>query len=202
MGDFFYPNITNMKHIINSEEKVFDQFLKIYKAQVTQDSFDGKEEITTTRLALDRGNAIAVLLYEKDTDSFLFIRQFRYPSSRRDAGWIIEIPAGAIDTNEAAATAAIREVKEEIGYEIEQLEFIVEYFPSPGISSEQISIFYGEVTSSQKTQQGGGATSENEDIELIKIPRSDIRQKLKDRYFNNSISIISLQWYLLNKATI
>lgn len=189
-----------MKHTINKEEKIFDHFLKIYKAQVTQDSFDGKKEITTTRLALDRGNAIAVLLYEKDTDSFLFIHQYRYPSSRRDQGWIVEIPAGAIDNNETAKNAAIREVKEEIGYEIESLEFIVEYFPSPGMLSEQISIFYGEVTSSQKTTKGGGATSENEDIELIKIPRSDIKQKLKDRYFNNSISIISLQWYLLNKT--
>lgn len=189
-----------MKHTINQEEKVFDQFLKIYKAQVTQDSFDGKKEINSTRLALDRGNAVAVLLYEKDTDSFLFIRQFRYPSSRRDQGWIVEIPAGAIDKNESAEKAAIREVKEEIGYEIESLEFIIEYFPSPGMLSEQISIFYGEVASSQKTLRGGGATSENEDIELIKIPRNDIKQKLNNRFFNNSISIISLQWYLLNKV--
>jgi ADP-ribose pyrophosphatase len=82
---------------------------------------------------------------------------------------------------------------------VDQLEFMVAYFPSPGMLSEQISIFYGEVTSGQKTSKGGGSISEKEDIELVKIPRSEIHQKLQERFFNNSISIIGLQWYLLNK---
>ena len=101
-----------MKHKIQKEEKVFDDFLKIYKAEVTHESFNTDQEITATRLALDRGNAIAVLLYEKDTDSFLFIRQFRYPSARHGQPWTLEIPAGSIDQNESTKEAAIREVKE------------------------------------------------------------------------------------------
>jgi ADP-ribose pyrophosphatase len=191
-----------MKHNIQKEEKVFDDFLKIYKAEVTHETFNTDKEITATRLALDRGNAIAVLLYEIDTDSFLFIRQYRYPSARRSQPWTVEIPAGAIDPNESAKEAAIREVKEEIGYQIDRLEFIVEYFPSPGMLSEQISIFYGEVTSNQKIAKGGGSISEKEDIELVKISRRGIRQKLETGFFNNSISIISLQWYLLNKVSL
>ncbi|WP_213523023.1 NUDIX domain-containing protein [Nonlabens sp.] len=190
-----------MKHKIQKEEKVFDDFLKIYKAVVTHETFNTDQEITATRLALDRGNAIAVLLYEKDTDSFLFIRQYRYPSARHGQPWTLEIPAGSIDTNESAKDAAIREVREEIGYQIDQLQFIVEYFPSPGILSEQISIFYGEVTSNQKIAKGGGSISEKEDIELVKISRQEIRQQLEEGCFNNSISIISLQWYLLNKIS-
>lgn len=191
-----------MKHKIQKEEKVFNNFLKIYKAEVTHESFNTDQEITATRLALDRGNSIAVLLYEKDTDSFLFIRQFRYPSARHGQPWTIEIPAGSIDGNESAKEAAIREVKEEIGYQIDQLQFIVEYFPSPGMLSEQISIFYGEVSSIQKTSQGGGSISEKEDIELVKISKREIRQKLEEGFFDNSISIISLQWYLLNKVSL
>lgn len=190
-----------MKHHINNEEQVFNDFLKIYKAEVTHDSFHNEKPITSTRLALDRGNAIAVLLYEKDTDSFLFIRQYRYPSARHGHPWTIEIPAGAVDTDESIEEAAIREVREEIGYQINRLEFIVEYFPSPGMLSEQISLFYTEVTSDQKTSKGGGAVSEKEDIELVRIPRREIKQKLQDGFFNNSISIISLQWYLLHKVT-
>jgi ADP-ribose pyrophosphatase len=191
-----------MKHKIQKEEKVFDDFLKIYKAEVTHEAFNTDQEITATRLALDRGNAIAVLLYEKDTDRFLFIRQFRYPSARHGQPWTLEIPAGSIDDNESAKEAAIREVREEIGYQIDQLQFIVEYFPSPGMLSEQISIFYGEVTSNQKIAKGGGSVSEKEDIELVKISRREIRQKLEAGFFNNSISIISLQWYLLNKVSL
>lgn len=189
-----------MQYHVNKEELVFDEFLKIYKAEVTHDSFNHNKPITSTRLALDRGNAIAVLLYEKDTDSFLFIKQYRYPSARHGHPWTLELPAGAIDKNETALKAAIREVEEEIGYEITELDFIVEYFPSPGMLSEQINIFYGEVTSNQKTSKGGGSIAEKEDIQLVKIHKSEIKEKLKTRFFNNSISIISLQWYLLNKV--
>jgi ADP-ribose pyrophosphatase len=192
--------MNSMRYNINKEELVFDNFLKIYKAEVTHDTFNSDKKITASRLALDKGNAIAVLLYEKDTESFLFIRQFRYPSARHGHPWTLELPAGAVDANETAQQAAIREVEEEIGYQVDQLEFIVAYFPSPGMLSEQISIFYGEVTSSQKTSKGGGSISEKEDIELVKISRSEIQQKLKNRFFNNSISIISLQWYLLSKV--
>jgi ADP-ribose pyrophosphatase len=191
--------MNSMTYNINKEELIYNDFLKIYKAEVTHDTFNSDKKITTSRLALDKGNAIAVLLYEKDTDSFLFIRQFRYPSARHGHAWTLELPAGAIDKNETTQEAAIREVEEEIGYEVDQLECIVEYFPSPGMLSEQISIFYGEVTSDQKTSKGGGSISEKEDIELVKIPRSEIHQKLQERFFNNSISIIGLQWYLLNK---
>lgn len=189
-----------MNYNILDEKKILDDFIKIYKAIVTHDTFNTSNKITASRLALDRGNAIAVLLYEKDTDSFLFIKQFRYPSARHGHPWSLEIPAGSIDSTETAMQAAIREVKEEIGYEIDHLEFVVEYFPSPGMLSEQINIFYGEVTSKQKTSKGGGSVSEKEDIQLIKIPRKEIKNKLEERYFNNSISIISLQWYLLNKC--
>jgi ADP-ribose pyrophosphatase len=189
-----------MNYTISNEKKILDDFIKIYKAIVTHDTFNSTNQITASRLALDRGNAIAVLLYEKDTDSFLFIKQFRYPSARHGHPWSIEIPAGSIDGTETAMQAAIREVKEEIGYEIDHLEFVIEYFPSPGMLSEQINIFYGEVTSKQKTFKGGGSVSEKEDIQLIKIPRKELKTKLQERYFNNSISIISLQWYLLNKS--
>ncbi|MEN8817126.1 MAG: NUDIX hydrolase [Nonlabens sp.] len=189
-----------MKYHIKEEELVFNDFLKIYKAEVTHDSFNSDQKITATRLALDKGNAIAVLLYEKDTDSFLFIKQFRYPSSRHGHAWTIELPAGAIDKDETAEQAAIREVEEEIGYQVTDLKLIVEYFPSPGMLSEQISIFYVEVTSLQKISKGGGSTSEKEDIELIKIPRVEIKDKLNNHFFNNSISIIGLQWFLLNKV--
>jgi ADP-ribose pyrophosphatase len=173
-----------MTYNINKEELVYNDFLKIYKAEVTHDTFNNDKKITAYRLALDKGNAIAVLLYEKDTDSFLFIRQFRYPSARHGYPWTLELPAGAIDKNETTQGAAIREVEEEIGYQVDQLEF------------------YGEVTSEQKTSKGGGSISEKEDIELVKIPRSEIHQKLQERFFNNSISIIGLQWYLLNKLKI
>ncbi len=188
-----------MKDSILSEEIVFDDFIKVVKATVQYDSYSGDGQIMVERLSLERGNAVAVLLYERDTDSFLFTEQYRYPAKRRNQPWCLELPAGEIDNGENAQQAGKREVLEEIGYDVKKLEIVTTYFPSPGVSSEQITIVYGEVTSKDQVSLAGGKADENEDIKLVKIKRLDALKKLKNNEFNNSISLIGLQWFFMNK---
>ncbi len=188
-----------MKYIINNEKTVYNGFFKVIEAQVTYDKLNESGTIEATRICLERGDSVAVLIYEKDTDSFLFTIQFRYPSAKRNHPWMLELVAGSVEEGENPMDCAQREIEEEIGYETNELELITTYFPSPGGCSEQIHLYYTEVNSSQKTLQGGGAISEKEDIELIKISRSDIKKHLNNGAFNNSISLIGIQWYLLNK---
>lgn len=188
-----------MKHSINKEKTVYNGFFKVLEAQVTHDKLNETGTIEATRICLERGDSIAVLIYEKDTDSFLFTKQFRYPSARRNCPWMLELVAGSVEEGENPLHCAQREIEEEIGYETEQLELITTYFPSPGGCSEQIHLYYTEVHSSQKTLKGGGAISEKEDIQLIKIKQTDIKKHLEEGAFNNSISLIGIQWYLLNR---
>lgn len=188
-----------MKHSIKNEKIVYKGFFKVLEAQVTYNKLNESGAIEATRNCLERGDSIAVLIYEKDTDSFLFTKQFRYPSARRDFPWMLELVAGSVEEGEDPIRCAQREIEEEIGYETDELELITTYFPSPGGCSEQIHLYYTEVHSSQKTLKGGGAISEKEDIQLIKISRSDIKKHLDEGAFNNSISLIGIQWYLLNK---
>jgi len=186
-----------MKFNISNEKAVHLGFLKVLKATISHDSFTSDRQITAQRECLERGDSVAVLIYESDTDSFLFTRQFRYPSARRDQPWMLELVAGSIDKNEGAEDSVRREVLEEVGYELQTLEKIVTYFPSPGGSSEQIHLFYSEVESTNQKQTGGGKASEKEDIQIVKIKKSEVKKMLRDRAFNNSITIIGLQWYFL-----
>ncbi|MGJ8685209.1 MAG: NUDIX domain-containing protein [Nonlabens sp.] len=188
-----------MKHSINKEKTVYDGFFKVLEAQVSHDKFNESGMIDATRICLERGDSIAVLIYEKDTDSFLFTKQFRYPSARRNCPWMLELVAGSVEDGENPINCAQREIEEEIGYVTEQLELITTYFPSPGGCSEQIHLYYTEVSSTDKTLKGGGAVVEQEDIELVKIKRTEIKKHLDKGAFNNSISLIGIQWYLLNK---
>lgn len=188
-----------MDYNIVKEDLVLDEFLKVYKAQVEYKNFTNDHKTTATRFALDRGDSVAVLLYEKDTDSILFTEQYRYPSSRRNHALMLELVAGAIENGESAADSCKREVLEELGYKVDGLQLIHKYFPSPGVSSEVIYLFYAEVNKADKLGEGGGTVNEKEDIKLVKLSRKRIHQKLKEHYFNNSVSIIGLQWFLLNK---
>ena len=186
-----------MEFEIKNEKVAYSGFLKVLKADVSHESFYEKTKITASRECLERGDSVAVILYETDTDSFLFTRQFRYPSARRDCPWMLELVAGSIDDGETAIASAKREVLEEIGYQINDLEKIITYFPSPGGCSEQITIFYIQVDSSQQITKEGGKASEKEDIELVRIEKQTAKKMLLEGAFNNSISIIALQWYFL-----
>lgn len=183
-----------MKYSIREERVVFNDHYKMVKAKVTYDTFDGKE-ITTERLAFERGDSVAILLIEKETQSVLLTKQFRYPSCKNNDGWLLEIPAGSLEENENPADCVVREVMEELGYKIENPKHITTFYASPGSSTEQMFFFFSEVSQKDKTEKGGGVVDENEDIQMVKIPVTEIASKISE--LKDAKTILALQWYLL-----
>jgi ADP-ribose pyrophosphatase len=185
-----------MKFSLKNERIVFNDHYKMVMAKVTYDTFNGNE-ITTDRLAFERGNSVAIILFEKDTESVLLTHQFRYPTCKNNEGWLLEIPAGSMEENETPENCIVRETMEELGYRITAPELIHTFYTSPGASTERIFLFYAEVTQKDKTEKGGGCKSENEDIEIVKIPVSEIIATIKK--LKDAKTILALQWFLLNK---
>ena len=185
-----------MEYLITEEKIIFNDHYKIVKAKVTYDTFDGKK-ITTKRLAFERGDSVAILLLEKETKSVLLTKQFRYPSCKNSDGWLLEIPAGSIEENEDPEECITREVMEEVGYKIINPRHLKTFYSSPGASTERIFLFFAEVSQKDKTGKGGGNESENEDIQLIKIPISEIASKIFE--LKDAKTILALQQYLLEE---
>lgn len=185
-----------MKYSINDEKIVFNDHYKMVKAKVTYDTFD-ENEITTERLAFERGDSVAILLIEKESQSVLLTNQFRYPSCKNDDGWLLEIPAGSLEENEKPQDCVIREVMEELGYKINAPKHISTFYTSPGASTERMFLFYSEVSQKDKKAKGGGADNENEDIQLVKVPIAGILSKISE--LKDAKTILALQWYLLNQ---
>ncbi len=188
-----------MKHYkIDQETIVYHGFLKVLRAKVSFEKSNSNEVQEATRECLERGDSVAVLIHHLEEDAFIFTKQFRYPSARRDHPWMLELVAGSIDKNESAIEAAQREALEEVGYHLNQLQKITQYFPSPGGCSEQIHLYYAAIGSHNKTARGGGNESEKEDIEIVIIKREKVKKMLLEGAFNNSISLIGLQWFFLH----
>lgn len=194
-----------MNFKINSTELTSAGFLKIYKSEVTFDSFAAGKSITAKREMMERGDSVAVVLYEKDTNTILFTNQFRFPAAVKDAssgfenaGWLIELPAGGLAEGEEPREAAIREVEEEIGYHISDMNFISTFFVSPGGTSERINLFFTEVNSIDKKSAGGGLIDEKEDIQLVKISTREIRNAIQSGMLRDGKTLIGLQWAMLN----
>ena len=105
---------------IRGQNRLFDDFFKIDELIVRHERYDGGMSGEELRLVFERGDAIAVLLFDENARAVVLVEQFRAPTliARRrgdpasTAGWIVELVAGMIDQGETAEQAAIREVFE------------------------------------------------------------------------------------------
>lgn len=85
--------------------------------------------------------------------------QHRYLQDKQS----IEFPAGGIDGDETASECAMREVKEETGYTIEELTKVGTFEPSNGSMKNEAHIYIAHLNESQGVQM----LESTEDIEVL-----------------------------------
>ncbi|MEM4636742.1 MAG: NUDIX hydrolase, partial [Nitrososphaerota archaeon] len=102
----------------------------------------------------------SAILPIKSNSKILLIKQYRHPVGK----WILEIPAGTLKTGETDYECAVRELEEETGYKAGRLEKIITIMPSPGYSTERISIYLA--FNLEKSIQN---LDEDEEIELLEM---------------------------------
>src|SRR5215469_15964449 len=113
---------TLMKRVvIQRRERVYDGFFKLDETHLSYERFDGTMSEPVSRLALERGDSAAVLLYRPESRQIVLVNQFRYPTYEKGPGWIVETLAGVVDPGEDPEDAARREVLEESGYALRDL---------------------------------------------------------------------------------
>jgi len=96
--------------------------------------FDGSSAVRDVIL---HPGAVAVIALD-DADRVLLIRQYRHPVGR----WLFEPPAGLLDeAGESAWLTASRELAEEAGFEAARWDVLLDFYTSPGGSSEGIRMF-------------------------------------------------------------
>lgn len=185
---------------IISDRLVFKGFYEMRELLVRHACYE-RPPITIKRELMNRPDAVVVMLFDPRTDTVALIEQFRVGAQRAPTPWLIECVAGLIDTNEQPADVARREALEEAGLHIGRLQWICNYFPSPGGTNEKIFLYVGEVDASSA---GGihGLDHEGEDILVHKIPFSEALNWLQAGHINNAASIIALQWLQLNLVTL
>lgn len=116
------------------------------------------KELTTDSLG-DKTDAVIMLVLSSDLSKTLLRKEFRMGLNKV----IINSPAGLIDPGEDIITAAIRELKEETGYELKTvLNELNPGYSSAGITDEKVAVIICTVDDSIVNTQG---LSANEAIE-------------------------------------
>lgn len=178
---------------ILNEEKAYDQYFKIDKAVVEEEQLDGSK-ITYDRFKLTRPDASTILVFNEDTNKIILVKQYRYPISHFVADDILEAVAGKIDAGETPKQAAVRELKEEVGYVIseDRLSNPIVMLTAPGYSVERIYIFLAVVKNSDKDPEaGGGVAGEHENIEIVEVDVNDFKKMIADNVIQDAKTIIA-----------
>jgi len=177
-------------------------FFHVDSYSIDHERFDGGR-LHIEREHLERGNAVAVLLYDVQCDEVLLIEQFRIGAAvRHDHAWLIEVVAGVIDEGEDAEAAARREAVEEAGYAPKEMTFLGKYYSTPGGSSEHITLYLGLIDKQSPVGEGGGLACEHEDIRRFWLPREEAMQWLAEGKINSGAPMLSLLLAFGSEGTI
>ncbi len=146
------------------------------------------DEYKKNLLNKENTSSDAVIIVGKDEKNrLLMIREFRVPVN----DYVYSLPAGLIDSGEDIYKSAERELKEETGlelYDINYDESCKFAFASVGMSDESLSIVYGKV-------RGRISTDLQEDSEIIQPFFVD--QKLARDLLGGSDKIDVKAWLVL-----
>lgn len=137
---------------------------------VTLAAADGE---TLVREVEDHGHAACVLPYDPQRRSVLLVRLPRAPVI-----WVggpaelLEAPAGMVEDEPPGATAR-REVLEEAGVRLAELEPLGAPFSSPGVSTERIALYLAPYSLTDRVAAGGGSPAEQEHITVVELPLAE-----------------------------
>jgi len=178
---------------------VYQGFFTLERYRLRHSLFKGGMSDPLVRELLARGGAAAVLLFDPRLDRVVLVEQFRIGALHGpDGPWLLEVVAGIVEPGETPEQVALRESLEEAGCQPEVLLPIVEYHPSPGASSETVSLYCGIADAAGV---GGihGVAREGEDIQVVALPYARALRAVADGRAANAATIIALQWLRLNR---
>ena len=194
------PRPTRARDIeVLGRESAYRGFFRLDRYRLRHRLFAGGFSGEIVREVLAHAPTVAVLPYDPALDSVVLIEQFRAgPFGHGAEPWLLEIVAGFIEPGEGAEAVARREAAEEAGITLAEMVPIAGYYPSPGSSSEYITLFCARVDA---TDAGGihGHASEGEDIRVVVLPYAAARAALRAGGIEASPAIIALQWLALNR---
>lgn len=114
----------------------------------------------------------------------VMVRQYRHGIE----GWCLEIPGGIVD-DESPEEAARRELKEETGYEAEELELLGTLRPHPALFNNRFYVFLAKGlkwTGEQRLEEG-------EDLEVVRVPIRDLEEAITSGQIDHALVLASFE---------
>ena len=164
-----------------------------YKGKVFSVFTDKVEEpggnINTRDVIRHNGSVVVLAVDESknpaDPDVILE-RQYRHAAGQ----FLLELPAGRIEPNEAPLAAAKREMIEETGFRAKKWSLLTKYFASPGFLGEWMQIYLA-----RDIREGVAQPEADEHIEIMRVPLSEALELIAANKIHDGKTLIGLSLY-------
>lgn len=160
---------------------------EIFKGRILNlwvDTVQLQDGHTSYREIVDHKNAVAVLPVVND--QIFFVKQFRKAVEKV----LTEIPAGLIEADELAETAAVRELQEEIGLKPKKLVFLGKMLPSPGFTNETTMLYYADSFEESRLEP-----DDDEFIQVVKMPVRTVKKLFQQGKFSDAKTACALGYF-------
>lgn len=183
---------TAKQSVLKEEVIVERKWLKLEETTYT-DAFGKTRTWETVKrvgkkksVSADGVAVIAVLQRTLHYDCIVLVKQFRPPIN----GYCLEFPAGLIEENETAESAALRELEEETGYKGEVVECTPALCLDPGVSNSTTHIvsvtINGDDAENTRPKQ---KLDDGEFLEVISLPKNDLLQRIDELVAEDNIAV-------------
>ena len=143
-----------------------------------------------TRDVIRHNGSIVVLAVDESVNSkdpdLILIRQYRHAAGQ----FLLELPAGRIEPNEAPLAAAKREMIEETGFRARRWTHLTKYYASPGFLGESMQIYLA-----RDIKQGAANPEEEEHIEIVRTPLSKVLALIAADKIHDGKTLIGVLFY-------
>lgn len=182
-----------MKYQVKKIKTLLKSIFTVNLYMVRKEHDDGTLFGEYERVNIDRGEAVAMVLYNSEKNTVILVRQFRLAKyTKTGDGMLWEIPAGMKESGEKPDEVAIRETLEETGYRISNPRLLKKIILAPGVMNEYIYLFFAPVSDTQKINAGGGLAEEGEHLEVHEIPVKKSFEMIDKGEIDDAKTIIGL----------
>lgn len=158
---------------------------RIFEGRVVDLSVDRIElpNGRTTELEVIRHPGAAAMVPLMGEDEVLLVRQYRWATQ----GWLLEVPAGKLDSGEAPEECAARELEEEVGQRAAELIELGWIWTTPGFTDEKIWLYLA-----RGLEPGGQDLQSDEVLTVETVPFREAIAKVHRGEICDSKSVCAL----------
>jgi ADP-ribose pyrophosphatase len=122
------------------------------------------------REIVEHPGAVAIVAVDDD-GTVTLVRQLREAARKH----LLELPAGTLEVGEEPLDSARRELEEETGLTGGEWRELAAFYTTPGFCRELMHLFAAE-----GVQQGAASPEDDEELELVRLPVSEIGDHLAE----------------------